>query len=114
LDERTLFETIQNEDYSVAKINDTDAVALIHGLLTKDPRKRLGEEGSSEVLAHAWFQGVDLVKLRAKQIVAPWQPKVTNAFDCCCFDDWEGLVDNKLEIDYPKLSRAEENRFKSF
>ena len=52
---------------------------LISKLLMKDKSKRLGAQGrGDEVLAHPFFQDLDLNMLVEKQIKAPFRPKTTD------------------------------------
>ena len=54
---------------------------LIEALLERDPKKRLGmgaetaAGGVAEILAHEWFEGIDLEALKRKEIEPPWLPR---------------------------------------
>jgi hypothetical protein len=50
-------------------------------LLAKDKLKRLGVAGDSpEILAHPFFASLDLKKLEAKMIEAPYKPEISTDF----------------------------------
>ena len=42
--------------------------SFLAGLLTRDVKKRLGSGGVEEVLAHPFFEGIDLDMLMAEQL----------------------------------------------
>ena len=47
-------------------------------MLCKNKSQRLGANGGDEVLAHPFFQGIDLERLLQKRIRAPFLPKTTD------------------------------------
>uniref|UniRef100_A0AAV1T5U3 Protein kinase domain-containing protein n=1 Tax=Peronospora matthiolae TaxID=2874970 RepID=A0AAV1T5U3_9STRA len=51
---------------------------LIRGLLTIDPNKRLGTNGATEVMDHAWFLDIswDLLEKKDKSIAVPYDAQV--------------------------------------
>lgn len=55
-----------------------NAKDLIMKLMESDPSKRFGNlrHGAGDVFAHAWFQEVDWEKLRRREIMAPYMPKI--------------------------------------
>jgi serine/threonine protein kinase len=56
---------------------------LILKFLETDPSKRYGNlrNGAGDVFSHTWFQEVNWEKLRNRDIVAPYLPKVTGEGD---------------------------------
>ena len=60
-----------------------NATDLILKLLEHDPTKRYGnlKHGAGDVFAHPWFREVDWEKLRDREIVAPYQPKIATPGD---------------------------------
>ncbi|ODV92002.1 hypothetical protein CANCADRAFT_30275 [Tortispora caseinolytica NRRL Y-17796] len=66
---------------------DKDATVILTGLLTRDPSRRLGVNGSAEIKAHAFFKNIDWDKLNAKKYPAPYQPSVESALDTSNFDE---------------------------
>lgn len=56
----------------------SEAMNFIEGLLQKDPSKRTGCRGggASEVLTHAFFRGVDWVKVAGRSVEPPFVPPV--------------------------------------
>jgi protein kinase A len=79
MDQVALFEAICYEDYyaiSSEKSPSQPLLNLVSGLLEKDPAQRLGmlAGGSKDIIHHKWFEGMNLEKLRSKEIRAPWRP----------------------------------------
>jgi hypothetical protein len=52
------------------------AVAYIKGLLIKDPAKRLGSgpSGEADMKKHAFFHGIDWVKVDSRGLTPPFTP----------------------------------------
>jgi len=63
-----------------------NAKSLLEGLLTRDPEKRLGANGGTEVKNHIWFADIDWDKLVRKEIEPPFKPKVKNVEDTSQID----------------------------
>ena len=50
---------------------------LINKLLEKDKIKRLGAKGDvDEILSHSFFAGLNIEKLKAKELVPPYKPEI--------------------------------------
>ena len=85
MDTTELFRTICDDMYYGMDDGQasSDALELIDLLLTKDPAQRIGmlRDGSRDILEHQWFDGIDIVKLRQKQLPAPWIPGSTDEED---------------------------------
>lgn len=60
-----------------------EAQSLIEGLLTRDPKLRLGtnsfKDGAADIKAHPWFSSIDWAKLERRELEAPFKPAVTGA-----------------------------------
>lgn len=55
-----------------------NARAILHVLLERDPRLRLGTaRDAEEVKAHPFFEGIDWKKLARMEVAAPFKPSVT-------------------------------------
>ena len=65
-----------------------EAKDLIDNLLMKDMDERLGsKKGVEEILAHKWFDGVDVDKILKKEIEPPFKPKLKDGkYDTTHFD----------------------------
>ena len=78
---------------------------FIDKLLCVDPTKRLGclKGGSIDVRKHSWFSGLDFKALEAKQLPAPYVPKIKSNTDDSNFDTYtdEGKL-NYPQEDFPK------------
>jgi len=55
-------------------------------LLEKDPKKRLGAGGASEVMNHKWFKNLNWEGIIKKQVKAPFIPIIKNETDVSNFD----------------------------
>jgi serine/threonine protein kinase len=75
-----------------------DCKDIITKLLVKDPKKRLGSETDSlEILAHPWFQGLDLNSLLAKQLRPPLVPDIAEG-------KWEKNFDEEFIAEKIRMS----------
>ena len=83
----------------------TNARDFIDRLLCVDPSHRLGsfKGGSKDVRNHGWFDGLDFKCLEAKQLAAPYVPKIKHALDDSNFDTYvdDGIMDYPQE-DFPR------------
>ncbi|KAG6872517.1 hypothetical protein C0995_009207 [Termitomyces sp. Mi166 len=66
------------------------ATDLILKLMESDPSKRYGNmrHGAGDVFAHPWFREVDWDKLQAREITAPYLPKISGDGDASAFDQY--------------------------
>ncbi|KAL0570275.1 cAMP-dependent protein kinase catalytic subunit [Marasmius crinis-equi] len=66
------------------------ATELILRLMEGDPSKRYGNlrHGAGDVFAHGWFREVDWEKLAAREITAPYLPKINGEGDASAFDKY--------------------------
>lgn len=94
------------------------AQSLCHGLLCRDPRRRLGAgpEDAEEIKRHPFFGDVDWNKLLKRQVKPPFKPKVESETDTSNFDPafTDGIpVDSLPNHDTPLSETLQEN-FKGF
>lgn len=92
-----LFERIKYQDVSTSNKLSQSTRDIIKNLLTKNPCKRLGSKGVSQVQNHTWFQGVDWSLLQSKSFEPCFMPKVTQ----------EGLENFDEEFVKAKMSTLE-------
>ena len=74
---------------------------LMTTTLYPDPSKRLGSgrNGWIEIINSAWFDELDLRKLRRQKIKAPWMPDFKNDIDASSFHpDESEMVDLMLQV----------------
>ncbi|KAJ8076779.1 cAMP-dependent protein kinase catalytic subunit [Marasmius tenuissimus] len=66
------------------------ATDLILKLMEGDPSRRYGNlrHGAGDVFAHGWFTEVDWGKLAAREITAPYLPKINGEGDASAFDKY--------------------------
>jgi len=87
---------------------------LLKKLLDKDPDKRLGTKGASEVKKHDFFKDIDWNKLVKKEIEAPFKPKVSDKNDIGQIDT---IFTNEKPVDSLVENSAingEDNTFEGF
>lgn len=92
---------------------DQEARSLLTGLLERDPKKRLGVNGASEIKAHPFFRNIDWKCLLNKKYAAPFQPSVASATDTSNFDKEftsEIPMDSVVDKDY-YLSESVQKQF---
>jgi serum/glucocorticoid-regulated kinase 2 len=65
---------------------DKHAQDLLIKLLSRDPKYRLGSNGSEEIKNHSFFRSIDFQKLENKQYIPPFIPGVKDNFDTSNFD----------------------------
>ncbi|KAL7267999.1 Serine/threonine-protein kinase [Rhizina undulata] len=65
---------------------DRDAKSILIRLLDRDPARRLGANGASEIKSHRFFETVDWKRLLQKKIQPSFRPNVVNAMDTANFD----------------------------
>jgi len=58
-------------------------------LFIKEPSKRLGAGGVSEVKKHSWLRDIDWGRLRKREIAAPFIPRFTDESDTSNFFAFE-------------------------
>mmetsp|Transcript_27192 Transcript_27192/g.74994 ORF Transcript_27192/g.74994 Transcript_27192/m.74994 type:complete len:1275 (-) Transcript_27192:873-4697(-) len=115
MDDMELYRGIMEDDPPPPKQGSHLAHDLIFKLLEKDDTLRLGSlaGGLSDIMNHAWFDGLSKRQIQMQQETAPWVPEVKDAFDCQHFDDWSELED-KTAAGYPAISEQEEEMFAGF
>ena len=65
---------------------DRDAKDLLIGLLSRDPKRRLGYNGAHEIKRHPFFSQLSWKRLLMKGYIPPYKPPVTSAIDTSNFD----------------------------
>jgi serine/threonine protein kinase len=57
------------------------AASFANDLIQRKPMSRLGVNGPQEVKAHPWLRDINWVKLKAREIVAPFIPPNSDNYD---------------------------------
>lgn len=65
---------------------DRDAKDLLIGLLSRDPKRRLGYNGAHEIKKHPFFSQLSWKRLLMKGYIPPYKPPVNSAMDTSNFD----------------------------
>lgn len=76
---------------------DNTAKSLIRRLLHLSPERRLGclRNGTSDVLSHRFFSGIDWNKCLQKNLEPPFIPNVSGPLDATMFDDYPDSIEDK-------------------
>ena len=87
------------------------ARSMLKGLLSKDPRKRLGRNGIEEIIQHSWFDSIDFGLLEVGDIDPPFVPSTdAGYFFRSSFDEMdereeiEPVFDERFE-EFPYVSK---------
>uniref|UniRef100_A0A7S3ATK8 Protein kinase domain-containing protein n=1 Tax=Haptolina ericina TaxID=156174 RepID=A0A7S3ATK8_9EUKA len=78
--------------------------SIMVSLLALNPSKRLGsksvlKEGSTEVLSHPFFGGIDWAKLKAQTLKMPYVPRIRSDSDLSNFDQYESELGDAEQWD---------------
>jgi serine/threonine protein kinase len=125
MDQMSTFEAIVQDDFEDPGGVSKEVNNLIRSLLQKDPTKRLGSlaRGEAAILEHAWFTGfdqgascnpMDLRAMRVREIEAPWVPDIKDPLDTSCFDNWDGILEDRTKTKYETISGNEQALFAEF
>ncbi|CAD8105827.1 unnamed protein product [Paramecium sonneborni] len=77
-DKNVIYTRLLNEQVTFPKKLSPEVKDLIRLLMIKDPSKRLGSKnGVDDILAHPWFQDIDIAKYISKKIDPPYIPDLT-------------------------------------
>jgi len=87
-DREKLFEKIRKGHLDYPRSLSAAAQALLRGLLTKDPRRRLGSEteDAEMIKKHMFFDDTHWEKLVRGDIPPPWDPQINERTDTRQFD----------------------------
>ncbi|KAI9257652.1 kinase-like domain-containing protein [Sporodiniella umbellata] len=92
-----------------------DARSLLRGLLTRDPKDRLGNNGSEEIKSHPFFATIDWRKLNQKKLQPPYKPSVESAYDTQNFDDeFTSEAPQESLVDDSQISSTMQEQFAGF
>ncbi|GFP60047.1 serine/threonine-protein kinase gad8 [Trichoderma asperellum] len=88
---------------------------LLTKLLDRDPTKRLGVNGSTEIKSHPFFHGIDWKKLLQRKYEPTFKPHVANALDTVNFDEQftEEPAQDSVPDDFV-LSKTMQDQFVNF
>lgn len=87
-DREKLFEKIRKSELTYPRHLSVPAVTVLRGLLTRDPKRRLGsgEKDSEEIKCQPFFSEIAWSKLANGEIPPPWNPQLNNPHDTSQFD----------------------------
>lgn len=87
-DRERLFEKIRKSELNYPPIVTKPAVGLLRGLLTKDPKRRLGSgpKDAEEIKCHEFFSSINWEKLMKGEVKPPWRPNLSGILDTSQFD----------------------------
>lgn len=76
-----LFKLILSGQYKLPSFLSIEACDFISKLLTQNPNKRLGFNGSKEIKEHAFMKEIDFDLILAKKVKPPFLPKLKSMED---------------------------------
>jgi len=87
-DREKLFEKIRKSELTYPRHLSAPAITVLRGLLTRDPKRRLGsgEKDAEEIKCQPFFSDISWTKLANGEIPPPWDPKLNNPLDTSQFD----------------------------
>lgn len=85
-DVNTMYRKILTNPLKFPENFDKDAKDLLIGLLSRDPKQRLGNNGAREIMEHPFFDLIDWNKLNGKGYLPPFKPPVKDNHDTSNFD----------------------------
>lgn len=88
-DREKLFEKIRKGHLEYPRSLSSRSQILLKGLLTKDPRKRLGSgpKDAEPIQEHAFFLDIDWEELGRGETHPPWDPQINSSLDTSQFDE---------------------------
>ncbi|GFH54727.1 hypothetical protein CTEN210_11203 [Chaetoceros tenuissimus] len=88
-DREKLFEKIRRGHLEYPRSLSARSQTLLRGLLTKDPKHRLGSghDDAAPIKSHAFFSGTNWEKLMKGEVPPPWDPQVQSSLDTSQFDE---------------------------
>ena len=78
-----------------------EATSLLIGLLKRNPKDRLGQNGVDEVKRHIFFDGMDWEALKERRIKAPFVPEIQDDLDLSNIDK---MFTNEKAQETPEVS----------
>lgn len=107
---RILFQPLHCPDSISPKGRD-----IITGLLQRNPKARLGHNGSEEIKDHVFFDCINWDDLAEKKVPAPWKPTVRDEMDTSNFDeDFTSQVPVDTPVRAARLTRSLQRKFTNF
>ncbi|CAG8511367.1 1372_t:CDS:2 [Acaulospora morrowiae] len=93
-----------------------EAMSLLHGLLQRDYRNRLGcgPNGSMEIKTHPYFDYVDWDDVYHKRICSPYIPTIDHETDLQNFDDTFVRMSPKLSMPKQEISPSMQQHFAGY
>lgn len=92
------------------------AMDLVRNLLHRDPKRRLGSNGTDEIKRHPYFADVHWDQLAHKQVIPPFKPRIASETDTSYFDTSFTSItpQESLCSGSAPLSETYQNHFKGF
>lgn len=117
MDQISLFRAIVKGKYKFPKsgVLSNQAEDLVSRILVTDASRRLGSlaGGAKDIFRSLWFKEVDFEALAAKEVKAPWLPKIKDPLDTRNFENWDHLKDKTASKD-PPISKRDDAVFAIF
>lgn len=105
MDQLDLYRQICSAKYEAHPIlhGKDQAIDIIGHLLSKVPSQRLGmlKNGQKDIFEHPWFADISFEDYRAREVKAPWIPKIKDPLDSSNFDSWKHMKDKTKQKQAP-------------
>lgn len=116
-DEDELFQSIMDHAPSYPRSMSREAVILCKGLLTKNPKRRLGSlnDEESDIKGALFFRMINWERLSKLEVQPPFKPKVKDDRDTCNFD--KEFIRERTEltpVDVAFIQNIEQKDFDGF
>lgn len=94
------FRRILTKSVPFPRTMDETSRDFINGLLTKDPKRRLGAGGVQEIKSHDFFAGIDWEKVQRKEVDPSIKPSLTNnvRFAFCIISHVIEIKDKEIDL----------------
>ena len=97
--DQILVQQIQLKKSNVPEDWTPEAVDFINKLIQRNPKDRLGFNGTQEVKNHEWLADVEWRKMLEKTIESPCQPKFEDNFSQKTLNNFKAEEDSDINID---------------
>ncbi|KAI8604776.1 kinase-like domain-containing protein, partial [Dissophora ornata] len=82
-----MYQRVLEDELEIPMGIDQNAANLLSGLLERDPERRLGSQGATEVKMHPYFESIDWSVAMQRKLPCPYVPELLSEEDLSNFDD---------------------------
>ncbi|XP_069466275.1 protein kinase C zeta type isoform X1 [Ambystoma mexicanum] len=113
-----LFQVILEKPIRIPRFLSVKASHVLKGFLNKDSKERLGcqpQTGFLDIKSHTFFRSIDWDLLEKKQVIAPFQPQITDDYGLENFDSQ--FTSEPVQLtpdDEDVIKRIDQSEFEGF